>query len=160
MGDQYINNKQLYNDIVKYKELYAFAKSNNKRLPQIPDSIGKGILLICNNMARRGNYRNYTWLEEMISDAVLACIKAVDNFDPVKSGNPYGFFSRIAWNAFLGRIAREKRENYVKIKNYQNLNAHDPDIVTCNEFTDEVIYDFESTMETKKNKKKSLKRGI
>jgi hypothetical protein len=38
------------------------------------------------------------------------------NFDPVKSKNPFAYFTQIIYYAFLRRIMKEKKQLYVKYK--------------------------------------------
>ena len=56
----------------------------------------------------------------MISDGVIDCIAAVDNFNPERTNNPFAYFTQIAWHAFLRRIAKEKKQTYIKHKNFEN----------------------------------------
>ena len=56
----------------------------------------------------------------MISDGELDCIAAVKNFNPDKTDNPFGYFTQIAWNAFIRRITKEKKQTYIKHKNFEN----------------------------------------
>lgn len=138
--------------------------------PRIPEYIGKCILLICENMGKRWNFSAYSFRDEMVSDAVLNLIKAVDNFDPTKSNNPFGYFSRIAWRAFLRRIEDESHETYIKLKNMENLYVMDEfgelngmeDTVKSaqtarNEFVDDFMKKFEERQNKQKKKRKPRK---
>jgi hypothetical protein len=51
----------------------------------------------------------------------------MDNFKPEKNKrNPFAYFTRVAWNAFLRRIAKENKETYTKHKNMQHqINVQD-----------------------------------
>ena len=42
------------------------------------------------------------------------------NYNPEKSTNPFAYFTRIIWNAFIQRIKKEKKETYIKYKSYEN----------------------------------------
>lgn len=169
MGRQrnFINNKDLYEALVKYNERLKFCIENERPKPQISDYIGQSILLICNNLARRPNFSGYTYKDDMISDAVIFCLRSVDNFDPQRTDNPFGYFTQVAWNAFIQRIHKEKKENYVKHKNFENMflsnnlwdnseNMH----LSSNEFSDKVISDFEEKNKLTKPKKTVTMKGI
>ena len=56
----------------------------------------------------------------MIPDAMCDCVTAVNNFDPDKTNNPFVYFTEVAWNAFIRRIDKEKKQNAIKHKNYLN----------------------------------------
>ena len=103
----YINNKTLYGAMIHYKNDLKEAVSNGKDKPIVPKYIGESILLICNNLAKKPNFSGYTYKQDMISDGVIDCISAVDNFDPDRTNNPFAYFTQIAWNAFLRRRSEE-----------------------------------------------------
>ncbi len=50
----------------------------------------------------------------MQSDAEVDCIYALSKFDPARSSNVFGFISKVAWNAFVRRIQKEKKQSYIK----------------------------------------------
>lgn len=113
----YVSNRELLEALTRHKASGADAR--------IPDQVGRAIYLICTRMARRSNFSGYTYVEEMSGDAILNCLRSVRNFDPEKSSNPFGYFSRVAWNTFLHRIRLEQEQTYVKIKNFENLHVLD-----------------------------------
>ena len=57
----------------------------------------------------------------MILDGIENCIQYIDNFDPTKSQNPFAYFTQIIYYAFLRRIAKEKKQSYIKGKLIQNM---------------------------------------
>jgi len=157
----YINNKTLYESMKKYRrELRKSIKNDNPK-PRVPEYIGECIVLICNNLAKKPNFSGYTYKQEMISDGIIDCIAAADNFNPEKTNNPFAYFTQIAWNAFIRRIHKEKKQTYIKHKNFENSflmndlwsdseNMH----LKTNEFSDEIIRSYESKLtKPKKNSK-------
>jgi hypothetical protein len=42
------------------------------------------------------------------------------NFDPLKSTNPFAFFTQITFYAFLRRIQKEKKQLYIKLKCFED----------------------------------------
>lgn len=118
-------------------------------------------------MGTRWNFAAYTFRSEMVGDAILNLIKAVDNFDPSKSKNPFGYFSRIAWRAFLRRIEDEQDQTYVKLKNMENLhvldefgelNDMDDTVKSSQSIRNEFIDDFMEKFEKRQNSKKKYKK--
>lgn len=110
----YINNKTLYGAMIHYKNDLKEAVNAGKQKPIVPNYIGESILLICNNLAKKPNFSGYTYKQDMISDGIMDCISAVDNFDPDRTNNPFAYFTQIAWNAFLRRIQKRKETNIYK----------------------------------------------
>jgi DNA-directed RNA polymerase specialized sigma24 family protein len=169
MARHYVNNKTLFENMVKYKESLYASKLQNKEKPRIPEYVGECILLICNRLSFKPNFINYTYKEDMIADGIENCIMAVDNFNPEKSDNPFAYFTQIAFNAFLRRIAKEKKQTYIKHKNFENLYSLDEidsvfndrhhAVSIVNEFSNEIINSFEEKNTLAKQKKKTL-RGL
>lgn len=161
---QYINNKTLYLAMIQYKNSVDEAKKEGLSKPQVTRYIGESILLICNNLAKKPNFSGYTYKQDMISDGIMDCIAAVDNFNPDKTNNPFAYFTQIAWNAFLRRIQKEKKQTYIKHKNYENSILleenweHSTPQLKTNEYSDEVVRNYENKLT--KPKKQSKITGI
>ena len=157
----YINNKTLYSAMIQYKNALKEAIANDKPKPQVSNYIGQSILLICNNLAKKPNFSGYTYKQDMISDGIIDCISAVDNFDPDKTNNPFAYFTQIAWNAFIRRIHKEKKQTYIKHKNFENsflmneLWEGDSNMqMVSNEYSSEVVKSYEDKLtKVKKNSK-------
>lgn len=166
--NNYINNKTLYTAMIEYRTKLVEAKRLEKPKPQVSRYIGESILLICNNLAKKPNFSGYTYKQDMISDGIIDCIAAVDNFDPDKTNNPFAYFTQIAWNAFIRRIHKEKKQTYIKHKNFENhysneemdmaINEARQVKMSTNEFSSEVIRSFENKLT--KPKKSSKLKGI
>lgn len=174
-GAHYVNNKQFLEAMIEYREKVRIANENGTRKPQISNYIGKCILLIAQRIAHKPNFSNYSYKEEMISDGIENCIMYIDNFNPEKSANPFAYFSQIIHFAFIRRITKEKKQQYIKIKNMQNsfifteladhVAGHDSDMGTVNsnmfdnDITSEFIRSFETSLE-KKKQASTVKQGV
>ena len=162
----YINNKTLYGAMIHYKNELKEAVAVGKDKPIVPKYIGESILLICNNLAKKPNFSGYTYKQDMISDGIIDCISAVDNFDPDRTNNPFAYFTQIAWNAFLRRIQKEKKQTYIKHKNFENSHLfceilEDSSHAThlkSNEYSSEIVRSYEDKLT--KTKKASKLSGI
>jgi hypothetical protein len=160
MAKHYVNNKTLYEHMVKFKEKTELAKSQGRQLPQIPNYVGECFLLICNKLSTKPNFMGYSYRDEMIADAIENCVSAAHSFDPTKSTNPFAYFTQIAWNAFIRRISKEKKQSYIKHKNFEMsgiINELMEENVMANkhnEYSDEIIRSFEEKLvkNSKKNK--------
>jgi len=164
----YVNNKMMYETMQVYIEKVRAAKKTELDPPRIPEYIGECVYLICNKLALKPQFFGYTWRDEMVSDGIENCIIAINNFDPDKSSNPFAYFTMIAWNAFIRRIQKEKKQTYIKHKNMQNNFVMD-DLVsefgagqTSDYKSNDVIKDFEDKSEASKKKKKKAakKKGV
>lgn len=164
----YVSNKRLYEEMVLYHQRKNEAlKNGNSKAVFISNYIGEAILLICTRLAYKPNFANYSFRDEMISDGVENCIKAIDSFDHEKSQNPFAYFTQIAYNAFIRRINNEKKQIYLKHKNLQNImignhicdEDHFITTIPTNEASDIIIDSFETKNKLTKEKK-NIKKGI
>jgi len=112
----YVDNKKFLVEIVKYRDLVAIAKIQDKVKPRITHYLGDCFLKIAVHLSYRPNFINYMYKEDMISDGVENCVQYIDNFDPAKSKNPFAYFTQIVYYAFLRRIAKEKRQMDIRDK--------------------------------------------
>jgi DNA-directed RNA polymerase specialized sigma24 family protein len=153
-----------------YHEKLMLSKENDTPKPPIPNYVGECVLLICTKLSYKPNFMNYSYRDDMIADGIENCIASVDNFNPAKSINPFAYFTQIAWNAFLRRIAKEKKQTYIKHKNFENQYTNEEMAAIfhdrvgtgnhTNEYSSEVIRSFEEkellTKQKKKNKLEEL----
>ena len=116
----YVNNPDLLQALIDYRALCKEAENSGDKNPQVPEYIGKCILLIATRLATKPNFSGYSYKEEMISDGIENCLMYIHNFDPEKSQNPFAYFTQIIWFAFLRRIQKEKKHLYVKYKSMEN----------------------------------------
>ena len=84
------------------------------------DEIAIAVQEIATRLSFAPNFINYSYREEMVGDALIKMIKALNEkkFDPDK-GNPFSYFTKIAYHAFCKRIKGEKRIHSATI-DYQN----------------------------------------
>ncbi len=163
MAKNYINNKTLYGAMIHYRNDLNTAMEKEAEKPQVPRYIGESILLICNNLAKKPNFSGYTYKQDMISDGIMDCLAAVDKFDPDRTNNPFAYFTQIAWNAFLRRIQKEKKQTYIKHKNFENSHLFNEIFddanyagshLKANEYSSEVVRSYEERLtKTKKEGK-------
>ena len=160
----YIDNKRFFVAMVEYKETVIAAEINSEEKPPISEYIGKCFWDIAVGLSYRPNFINYTYKDEMILDAIENCITYCSNFDPTKSKNPFSYFTQIVYYAFVRRIEKEKKHNYVKHKLTANLldrmGLEDIDnkdyIMNVSDFMkdNKVIHAFEEKMREKKSVRK------
>jgi len=119
--DHYINNKNFLAALIQYRKQVAESRKKKKPLPQLDEYIGQCFLKIAENLSRKPNFASYTFREDMISDAVENCLRSVDNFNPLKSKNPFAYFTQIIYFAFLRKIGSEKKQLYTRYKATEQL---------------------------------------
>jgi len=159
--------------MVDFRQASLDAKANGTDRPRIPNYVGECILMIANRLSTKPNFVNYSYREEMISDGIENCICYIDNFDPLKSTNPFAYFTQIIYYAFLRRILKEKKQTYIKHKTLENsmlLNElYEQGEFSEQEFTpthidldNDNMFDFIKSFEDNllSKKKKRAKKGV
>ena len=117
----YVNNADFSQAVVEYVAKVQEAKKKQEQLPIVPDYIAQCFLRIAEGLSHKSNFIRYTYREEMVMDAVENCLKAIENYNleaATRTGKPnaFAYFTQITWYAFLRRIAKEKKQQDVKMK--------------------------------------------
>ena len=162
----YVNNEKFLEQMKEFRFKVQHAKENGLQRPRVPEYIGECIFKIASHLARKPNFANYTFKDDMISDGVENCLLYIDNFDPEKSSNPFAYFTQIIYYAFLRRIQKEKKQLYVKYKSMENevinslIENNGEDLVAGHlngilhdSYSEEFIRDFINTFEDNKRRK-------
>lgn len=171
----YVDNEKFLQTLIQYKKDVRKAKRNKEPKPPIPNYVGECFLKIAEHLSYRPNFMNYSFRDEMIADAIENCLMYFENFDPEKSKNPFAYFTQIVFYAFLRRISKEKKQQYVKYKSLENsrifddltsedmetlLSENNTKFLKPNEIYDnmsEFIENFEQTRKIKKVKNSKVK---
>jgi|TARA_Y100000310_G_scaffold105378_1_gene103831 hypothetical protein len=180
----YVNNKDFAAALIDFKIKVEAAEDSNKQRPMITNYIAECFMKIATHLSFRQNFIKYPFREEMVMDGVENCLQYMDNFDARKAldlgktPNPFAYFTRIIWFAFLRRIAKEKKLLYVKYKMTERQNivtsldkaGYEQDSGSgsnsftygdtikasewSQEYQDNFVREFEATKRRKKKKKK------
>lgn len=121
----YIDNDKFSEELGKWaarcRERMAIDRTDREPMSNY---LGECILLIAKNVSRKHNFVGYSFKDDMISDAVLGCIKYLYNFNPdaeTKSGkvSAFNYVTTLVHNHFGARILEERKEQYLKLKSYE-----------------------------------------
>ena len=117
----YVNNAEFSQAVVDYVTVVNECQKNNTEIPKVPDYIAQCFLRISEGLSHKSNFIRYTYREEMVMDAVENCLKAILNYNleaATRTGKPnaFAYFTQITWYAFLRRIAKEKKQQDIKMK--------------------------------------------
>ena len=162
--------------------LFRSAETQGEPKPILSAYIGKCIYLIAENLAHKPRFMNYSFVDEMKSDAIENCLMYFDNFDSDKYSNPFAYFTQIIYYAFHRRINKEEKNRYIMYKKFQesildktyqfdgvNLDAHSLLLDGAdNHLMNTQMYDnindfigrFEGREQEKKIKRKEKKEGL
>jgi len=176
----YVSNKDLVEELRPWLETVKKIKKKHPgydqtQLPELPETVGTGIIQIVTGLGSRSNFANYSYLDDMIGDAVMNCIAYIHNFDLNKSNNVFAYIYQIAHNAFIRRITLEQKHVYTKDKmmadpltqtflcnreiekNMRPPSSRTPDAVNYRLDRDASINHFEANLTKRKEQQKQLR---
>jgi len=157
----YVNNRDFFDSLVAYQKLCKEAEDSDDEKPRVPNYIGDCIWQIATRLASKPNFSGYSYKEDMIMDGIENCLLYMHNFNPEKTENPFAYFTQIIWYAFLRRIAKEKKQMYVRYKSSQAMlsvgGTYDGDadlhLNTDVDYINSFIQDYEDKLERDKKVK-------
>jgi hypothetical protein len=105
----YVDPKEFDKKIIEYYETGV-----------ISDEVAEMISKISNKLSYSPNFQNYSYRMEFVGDAIVKMMKALINkkYDHKKGVNPFSYFTRIAFHAFVTRIKIEKKASQT-LERYQ-----------------------------------------
>lgn len=169
----YVNNPEFLEALVAYDKLCKQAELDGEEKPIVPKYIGECLYQIATRLATKPNFSGYTYKDEFIADGLENTILALKNFDPNKSTNPFAYFSQIIWYAFLRRIEKEKKEQYIRYKVVENSmvqgtiinkkqgEAGEASFVDLNnDYRNDFVSTYERKLEEKRIKTAKSKKGL
>lgn len=99
----YLNNKELLAEVKK-----------SKKEARMSDALAKMLQLLCSKYAKKGNFVNYSYNEDMQAYAMMMLVRTWNSFDPDKSNNPFAFFTQCVKNSFIQYLNQEQRQRDVR----------------------------------------------
>ena len=80
----------------------------------ISDELARMFLKLCERYATRSNWRGYTYVDEMRSQAILQLTIMGLQFDESKSQNPFAYYTAAITNSFTRILNTEKRSQVIR----------------------------------------------
>jgi hypothetical protein len=89
-------------------------------IPGVSNYIGSCIIAIAKGVAKKHNFRNYSFIKEMEGGAILTCLRYIRSYDPdrlTSDGQPtsaLSYFTQTCHFSFIERIAKEDKQTKIK----------------------------------------------
>lgn len=99
----YLNNKDLLADVISCKEKGVMS-----------DKLARKLQILTERYAKKGNYANYTYNDDMQAYAMMMLVKTWSSFDPAKSSNPFAFFTQCIKHSFIQYLNQEKKQRNIR----------------------------------------------
>lgn len=103
MSKNYVNNKVLFDEIVKYKET-----------GKMSEELGSMVKEIAENYITKGSFSGYTWKDDMIGEALLTCVKYLKTFNPEKTTNAFAYVTTMCKNSFIMYLNTQNKHSNIK----------------------------------------------
>lgn len=101
----YISSEELFNEVIKCQEL-----------GRVNDTLGMMFLTLATRYGTKPNFSGYSYLDEMISTGVTACIASLHKFNAEKSTNAFAYFTQVIHTSFLQVLNKEKKHQMIRDK--------------------------------------------
>ena len=78
----------------------------------ISDRLHVLLFNLAKNIGSKSNWKDYSWKEDMISDAYLKCLLKIDKID-TENGNAFSYFTTIIFNFYIDVIKKYKKSKEI-----------------------------------------------
>lgn len=95
------------------KELLG-AVMESKKLGKMSDNLAMKLQLLTSKYARSSQFARYTFNDDMKAYAMMMLVKTWNSFNPLKSDNPFAFFTQCIKNSFIQYLNQEKRQRTIR----------------------------------------------
>lgn len=117
----YLNNARLLEHIGLSKERWEEAKRGINDPDSLPSAaqcmtpeLIKMLMMLVERYAQRANWRGYTYIDDMKSEALVSLLNGSLKFKPEVSQNPFGYLTQIVTHSFLTTLDKEKKVRRIR----------------------------------------------
>jgi DNA-directed RNA polymerase specialized sigma subunit len=122
-GKEFVNNEEFKLKLKEYNDNRKQLLSEGKPIPQVTEYLGRCFMMIAESLSRKPYFIGYSFRDEMVSDALMDCIKYIDKFDAERGTSAFAYFSQICYFAIVRRIKKENNQTKIKSEIVQNLGS-------------------------------------
>ena len=119
--NHYVDNAKFYQALVEYRAEVLRCREVGLPDPIVSNYIGECFMKIARGVAMKHNFRDYSYINDMISCGVETCLRRIMSFNPEKSKSPFSYFTQTIWYAFIGVISDEHRQAKKKRMAFMNM---------------------------------------
>lgn len=119
LGDperHYIDDPTFHAALADYQKEIKIAKELDKPKPMVTDYLAKSLMTLARKYARKTTHSGYPFIEDMIGDAIVCCLKNLHNFNPLLYKKAFPYFTMVVHNSFVQRILKEQTALYRQYK--------------------------------------------
>lgn len=101
----YLSNRELFEEVKRSKER-----------GEMTNELARMLQLLCSNYAKKGNYVNYSYNEDMQAFAMMMLVRTWNGFNPEKGSNAFAFFTQCIKNSFIQYLKKERQHRDLRDK--------------------------------------------
>lgn len=88
--------------------------TRSKTASRFSPGLAQAFVTLVDSLIRRPNFRGYTFRDDMKSEALEHLCRGWASFDPTRTTNAFGYYTRVAWAAFVRVINAEKKAGRIR----------------------------------------------
>lgn len=109
----YLNNASLIEEIMMSKDVQSKNSEWTPAQCMTPKLVGM-LQMLVDRYSQKSNWRGYTYIDDMRSEAIVSLMQNALKFNPEKSQNPFGYYTQIVTHSFLTFLDKEKKVRRIK----------------------------------------------
>jgi len=109
----YLNNASLIEEIMISKDTKTSNPNWTPAQCMTPKLVGM-LQMLVDRYSQKVNWRGYTYIDDMRSEAIVSLMQNALKFNPEKSQNPFGYYTQIVTHSFLTFLDKEKKVRRIK----------------------------------------------
>jgi len=109
----YLNNASLIEEIMMSKDTQTSNPNWTPAQCMTPKLVGM-LQMLVDRYSQKVNWRGYTYIDDMRSEAIVSLMQNALKFNPEKSQNPFGYYTQIVTHSFLTFLDKEKKVRRIK----------------------------------------------
>lgn len=113
----YLNNANLMEQIRLSKAKLAEAQKKDETVTPascMTNELVKMLMMLVDRYSKKANWRGYTYIEDMRSEALVSLMNGALKFDPEVGQNPFGYYTQIVHHSFLTTLDKEKKVRRIR----------------------------------------------
>lgn len=99
----YLKNADLLAEVIRCKEA-----------GKLSNTLAKMLYMLTSRYATKPNFSGYTYIDDMVAEALADLCKNALKFKPERSSNPFAFYTQCIHNSFLGYLNNEKKHRKIR----------------------------------------------
>jgi len=85
-----------------------------KEQGKVTDELARMLMLMARKLATKSNFAGYSYVDDMVSDALVDLMRTALKFDHERFDNPFAYYTTCITRSFLGYLGQEKKHRRIR----------------------------------------------